>query len=261
MNKLMVDWAENKAKEHFEQKGSGDSTEVFSPTNLPKNYVNAKKIIKKVSDVDPDLLLPEINAGDDDDKPHKKSPDPSVKYVEFKADNWFGTEVNHNFSSVHVPTSIYDLRGDILDGIQWTSNMDEVFKSNFDQNPTLLWQYYASSSGFMRQYPASKWPNDNSDKHNPDIYDCRTRPWYTVGCQSPKNMVILQDVSGSMTGLRREIAKHANLENVREFKVALDQDRTAGMANFTEALIRAFNILERHRDHSLTGSGWFTKFA
>lgn len=37
----------------------------------------------------------------------------------------------------------------------------------------------------------------------------------------------------------------ANLENVREFKVALDQDRTAGMANFTEALIRAFNILER----------------
>lgn len=37
----------------------------------------------------------------------------------------------------------------------------------------------------------------------------------------------------------------ANLENVREFKVALEQDRTAGMANFTEALTRAFNILER----------------
>ncbi|CAL8093183.1 unnamed protein product [Orchesella dallaii] len=285
--KLLVDWAENKAREHFERKGTGDAPVQSSPDS----YVNAKKIIKGMPG-EPDPILPPIVSDDeDDDRPHKKEKDPSVRRVIFKADNWFGTEVNHNFSSVHVPTSIYDLREDILDGIAWTSNMDDVFKSNFNQNPTLLWQYYASSSGFMRQYPASKWPNDNSNKHNPDIYDCRTRPWYTAAANSPKNMVIIQDVSGSMTGLRREIAKHviytildtltdndyvsvlnftdttspvvpcfkddlvqANLENVREFKVSLDQDRTAGMANFSEALLRAFSILERHRDHSLTGS-------
>ncbi len=60
----------------------------------------------------------------------------------------------------------------------------------------------------IKKCEASKWPNDNSDRHNPDIYDCRTRPWYTAAANSPKNIVILQDVSGSMTGLRREIAKH-----------------------------------------------------
>ncbi len=45
-----------------------------------------------------------------------------------------------------------------------------------------------------------------------------------------------------------DVPSQANLENVREFKVALDQDRTAGMANFTEALLRAFSILERVRN-------------
>lgn len=45
-----------------------------------------------------------------------------------------------------------------------------------------------------------------------------------------------------------DIHSQANLENVREFKVALDQDRTAGMANFSEALLRAFSILERVRN-------------
>jgi uncharacterized protein with von Willebrand factor type A (vWA) domain len=40
------------------------------------------------------------------------------------------------------------------------------------------------------------------------MYDCRTRPWYTAAANSPKNVVILQDTSGSMTGLRREISRH-----------------------------------------------------
>lgn len=69
----------------------------------------------------------------------------------------------------------------------------------------LMLQWKSNSTSI---WEASKWPNDNSDRHNPDIYDCRTRPWYTAAANSPKNIVILQDVSGSMTGLRREIAKH-----------------------------------------------------
>lgn len=42
---------------------------------------------------------------------------------------------------------------DVLDGISWTSTLDVPFKMNFEENPTLLWQYFASSQGFMRQYP------------------------------------------------------------------------------------------------------------
>lgn len=53
-----------------------------------------------------------------------------------------------------------------------------------------------------------KWPKDNTDRKEPDMFDCRLRPWYTGAANSPKNIVILHDVSGSMMGLRREIGRH-----------------------------------------------------
>ena len=52
-----------------------------------------------------------------------------------------------------------------------------------------------------------KWPKGNLGE-DPDLFDSRMRPWYTMAANSPKNVIILQDTSGSMTGRRREIAKH-----------------------------------------------------
>jgi len=182
----------------------------------------------------------------------------------------------------------------VLQGIEWSSELDDIFISNLKEYPTLHWQYFGSATGFLRQYPAMSWRKDNSEG-NTDLFDSRMRPWYTTAANSPKNIVILQDVSGSMTGRRREIARHvvytildtltdndyvnvynfsgnatpivpcfhdklvevrlelvgqiqnfkkcqspppftflgfqASLENIREFKVALDQDSTQHMAD------------------------------
>lgn len=42
-----------------------------------------------------------------------------------------------------------------------------------------------------------------------DLYDCRMRNWFIEAAASPKDMLILIDNSGSMTGQRKEIARHA----------------------------------------------------
>lgn len=56
---------------------------------------------------------------------------------------------------------------------------------------------------FVLFFSAMKWRAEPVD-----IYDCRTRAWYMEAAASPKDVVILVDRSGSMTGQRRDIAKH-----------------------------------------------------
>ena len=91
----------------------------------------------------------------------------------------------------------------MIKAIKWSEKLDNIFQNNYRMDPTLSWQFFGSSTGFMRQFPASKWKQDPVD-----LYDCRLRSWYIEAATSPKDMVILIDSSGSMTGQRKDIAKH-----------------------------------------------------
>ncbi|CAL4060429.1 unnamed protein product, partial [Meganyctiphanes norvegica] len=191
-----------------------------------------------------------------------------------------GKGVNTNHSTVHVPTNVFDKAPDVLNAIRWSEALDRTFISNYEIDPTLSWQYFGSSTGFLRQYPGIKWEMDEED---PDLYDSRLRSWYIEAANSPKDMVVLLDISGSMTGIRKEIAKHvvinildtlnendfvnvftfndetnelvscfnntlvqANLENIGEFKNNLSTIETANIANFSLALTKAFELLARY---------------
>ncbi|XP_022257507.1 voltage-dependent calcium channel subunit alpha-2/delta-3-like [Limulus polyphemus] len=186
--------------------------------------------------------------------------------------------VNRSYSVVHVPTNVYDKAPDIMNAIHWSESLTHKFSDNMANDPNLSWQYFGSRSGFIRLYPATKWPQTEG----PDLYDCRIRHWYIKAAASPKDLVILLDTSGSMTGLRKDIARgvvytildtledndfvnvlkfsetvepvvpcfngtlvQANKQNIREFHEHLEDLDTRDIANFSQALISAFELLKK----------------
>ncbi|XP_042195431.1 voltage-dependent calcium channel subunit alpha-2/delta-3 isoform X2 [Callorhinchus milii] len=112
--------------------------------------------------------------------------------------------VNLSLSDVQVPTNMYNKDPNIVNGVYWSESLNKVFLDNFERDPSLTWQYFGSANGFFRGYPGIKW---QPDENGVIAFDCRNRKWYIQAATSPKDVVILVDVSGSMKGLRMTIAK------------------------------------------------------
>ncbi|XP_076762521.1 ca[2+] channel Muscle-specific alpha2/delta subunit isoform X2 [Xylocopa sonorina] len=222
----------------------------------------------------------------------------SYREIELTPDSHFyNIPVNTDFSSVHVPTNVYDLSPAVAEDIKKTEALDQIFRQNYESDPALSWQYFGSVTGMLRQYPAMQWrtdPTENDDKvtkeededdETADIYDCRVRSWFIEAATCSKDMVILMDTSGSMTGMGKTIARttvntildtlsnndfvtvlsytnetyevvpcfkdmliQATPENVETFKKATIEVKTEGLANLTEAFTRAFNLLSTYRE-------------
>lgn len=49
--------------------------------------------------------------------------------------------------------NIFLTDGEVQNQIAWSEHLDPLFVNNYEIDPSLSWQYYASSSGFMRRYP------------------------------------------------------------------------------------------------------------
>ncbi|KAF2987638.1 hypothetical protein EK904_006013 [Melospiza melodia maxima] len=106
-------------------------------------------------------------------------------------------------SNASVSDSFPEKNPAIVNGVYWSESLNKVFVDNFDRDPSLIWQYFGSAKGFFRQYPGIKW---EPDENGVIAFDCRNRK-YIQAATSPKDVVILVDVSGSMKGLRLTIAK------------------------------------------------------
>lgn len=126
---------------------------------------------------------------------------------DFEMDPDFKRLVSYNTTAVHIPTDIYEGSTIILNELNWTEALEDVFRKNKEEDPSLLWQVFGSATGLARYYPASPWMNLTNSANQIDLYDVRRRPWYIQGAASPKDMLILVDASGSVSGLTLKLIR------------------------------------------------------
>uniref|UniRef100_A0A8C4LVV1 Calcium voltage-gated channel auxiliary subunit alpha2delta 2 n=1 Tax=Equus asinus asinus TaxID=83772 RepID=A0A8C4LVV1_EQUAS len=146
--------------------------------------------------------------------------------LDFVEDSNFKNKVNYSYTAVQIPTDIYKGSTVILNELNWTEALENVFIENRRQDPTLLWQVFGSATGVTRYYPATPWRAPKKI----DLYDVRRRPWYIQGASSPKDMVIIVDVSGSVSGLTLKLMK----TSVCEMLDTLSDDDYVNVASFNE---------------------------
>lgn len=140
----------------------------------------------------------EFGDNEDDDDLVYNNGKTNLTHLNLTFDAHFGVKVNFDQSIVHVPTEVYDRGPAVARDIEWTKKLNTVFNQNLKDRPSLSWQYFGTAEGIHRQYPGRQWPLPPVGV--PDMYDARRRPWYIQGASSPKDVVLLIDISGSMLG-------------------------------------------------------------
>ncbi|XP_077325639.1 voltage-dependent calcium channel subunit alpha-2/delta-1 isoform X5 [Lithobates pipiens] len=163
----------------------------------------------------------------DSEKTDNDSLSQRIKPV-FNDDPVFRRQTSYQHSAVHIPTDIYEGSTIVLNELNWTAALDEVFKKNSAEDKTLLWQVFGSATGLARYYPASPWVDKSRTPNKIDLYDVRRRPWYIQGAASPKDMLILVDVSGSVSGLTLKLIR----TSVTEMLETLSDDDFVNVAAF-----------------------------
>ncbi|XP_019947679.2 voltage-dependent calcium channel subunit alpha-2/delta-1a isoform X3 [Paralichthys olivaceus] len=167
------------------------------------------------------------NSKDDLNQTEKKN-----RYVpdDFQVDPDFKRLVSYNTTAVHIPTDIYEGSTIILNELNWTEALEDVFRKNKEEDPSLLWQVFGSATGLARYYPASPWMDLSNSASKIDLYDVRMRPWYIQGAASPKDMLILVDASGSISGLTLRLIR----TSVNKMLETLSDDDYVNVVSFNE---------------------------
>ncbi|XP_041748709.1 voltage-dependent calcium channel subunit alpha-2/delta-2a isoform X3 [Coregonus clupeaformis] len=175
---------------------------------------------------------------EDEDGEENLMENPYSMKLEFVDDPNFKNKVNYSYSAVQIPTDIYKGSPVILNELNWTQALERVFIDNRREDSSLRWQVFGSATGVTRYYPATPWRAPNKI----DLYDVRRRPWYIQGASSPKDMIIIVDVSGSVSGLTLKLMK----TSVIQMLDTLSDDDYVNVARFNEkaeAVVPCFKTL------------------
>eukprot|EP00985_Skeletonema_marinoi_P003856 scaffold1678_cov123-Skeletonema_marinoi.AAC.4 len=140
-----------------------------------------------------------------------------------------------------IETACYTLLAE--DYMRTKYENDEIFWDSYNVQPS--WTYFGAHSGFFRRLPATAQEKCGN-------YDPRLRPWFVAASSGPKDVVLVLDVSGSMSSHgRMDLAKEAAITVVETLTIS---DRVAVIAfsdyayqvhSGTDLLVRATNENKR----------------
>ncbi|KAF7246756.1 Voltage-dependent calcium channel subunit alpha-2/delta-1 [Varanus komodoensis] len=106
-----------------------------------------------------------------------------IEEMPFDGSGLFHSWTDHKLKSIHeshMTARWMELLGQqkptiVLNELNWTAALDEVFKKNREEDQTLLWQVFGSATGLARYYPESqKWLENTGQSVKDDATVKRT---------------------------------------------------------------------------------------
>ncbi|KAG5267196.1 hypothetical protein AALO_G00219060 [Alosa alosa] len=232
---------QNYNKHYMVEHNNAKQLVASAASNIEKLLLNRSRALKNLATAAEELQLKhqwqdDFEEGDvsyynakDSNETDDEFPNNRVK-PEFTDDPDFKRVVSFNDTAVHIPTDIYEGSTIILNELNWTDALVDTFRKNREEDPTLLWQAFGSATGLARYYPASPWIDKEKTPNKIDLYDVRRRPWYIQGAASPKDMLILVDASGSVSGMTLRLIR----TSVNEMLETLSDDDYVNIVSFNE---------------------------
>uniref|UniRef100_A0A4W6CHR4 Calcium channel, voltage-dependent, alpha 2/delta subunit 1a n=1 Tax=Lates calcarifer TaxID=8187 RepID=A0A4W6CHR4_LATCA len=224
-------------KAHFSVE-SNNARELVATAagNIERLLANRSKALERLA-TEAERFQMDHEWREDSELNQTSEPEKKNRYVpdDFHIDADFKRLVSYNTTAVHIPTDIYERSTIILNELNWTEALEEVFRKNKEEDPSLLWQVFGSATGLARYYPASPWIDLSNSANKIDLYDVRRRPWYIQGAASPKDMLILVDASGSVSGLTLKLIR----TSVSTMLDTLSDDDYVNVVYFNEKALSA----------------------
>ncbi|XP_023289620.1 voltage-dependent calcium channel subunit alpha-2/delta-3 isoform X2 [Orussus abietinus] len=155
--------------------------------------------------------------------------------------------VNVNLSEVLLPEGIGNDESQVATGIQWSEFLNPLFVNNYNSDPSLSWQYYGDSSGFLRRFPAISQVSGDIPFHSTldstrGFDEFRISNWFVGAATSPKDLAILIDSASFSPGRIRDLT----IETTKVILDTLGPDDFVNVyryAETTEEIVQCFKDL------------------
>lgn len=113
----------------------------------------------------------------------------TLHFFIFPSNSIFFSIFPSNISIFHFNDTIYfSTEPEVRSSIAWSQHLDPIFANNLERDAALSWQYFGSSTGFLRRFPGTQWPHAGATDNKP-INDFRIEDWFIQAASSPKDIV------------------------------------------------------------------------